>query len=86
MGSIVKLIDEALGIRGPEDLLVLVLIGVGCAISIVAWFMYFMEVGSLVWLTLLGFEVIALLLCAASAYVVLIVLPNAEIPEKPKES
>ena len=76
--SIGEIIDEALGIKGPEDLLKMVLAGVGCAIVIVAMFMSTMDAFSLPWFTLAGFEVIALLLCAASGYVVLIVLPAQE--------
>ena len=81
--SIGDLIDEAIGIRGPEDLLKLVLGGVSGALLIVAFFMSRMETFSGVWWSLMGFELIALLLCASTVYVVLIVLPTmTEDPSK----
>ena len=78
--SIGELIDEALGISGPEDLLKLVLIGVSIAILVVAYFMSTMETFSTAWWSLLGFEGIAVLLCMSCLYVVLIVLPS--MPDK----
>jgi len=82
--SIGDLIDEAVGINGPEDLLKLVLIGVSIAILVVAYFMSTMETFSVAWLSLLGFEGIAVLLCASCLYVVLIVLPT--MPDKGEET
>lgn len=82
--SIGDLIDEAVGINGPEDLLKLVLIGVSIAILVVAYFMSTMETFSMAWWSLLGFEGIAVLLCASCLYVVLIVLPT--MPDKREET
>ena len=76
--TIAEIIDEALGIRGPEDLLKLVLMGVGIVVVVVAWFMTTMEVFSLVWWSLLGFELIAGLLCVSCLYVVMIILPSMQ--------
>jgi hypothetical protein len=78
--TLAEIIDETLGIRGPEDLLKLVLSGVGIVIAVVAWFMTTMETFSLVWWCLMGFEVIASLLCVSCFYVVLILLPSMQEP------
>lgn len=74
--TIAELIDEALGIKGPEDLLKLVLLGVSVVILVVGYFMSTMVTFSTVWWSLLGFECIAVLLCASCLYVVMIVLPS----------
>lgn len=79
-------IDEALGIRGPEDLLKMVLAGVCGAILIVAWFMSRMERWSMNWWSLFGFQVIAVLLCGTVVYVVQIVLPGITNPPEAKFS
>jgi phosphoglycerol transferase MdoB-like AlkP superfamily enzyme len=79
--SIGDLIDEAVGINGPEDLLKLVLIGVTIAIAVVAWFMSRMEPYSSEWWSLFGFECVAALLMISSIYVVWIVLPSVQSNE-----
>jgi hypothetical protein len=78
--TLAEIIDEAFGIRGPEDLLKLVLIGVGIAVAVVAWFMTTVEIFSLVWWSLLGFEILAGLLCVSCLYVVMILLPSMTQP------
>ena len=78
--SIGDIIDEAIGIKGPEDLLKLVIIGVFFVILLVAFFMSKMEKYSTNWWSLLGFECIAVLLCASTVYVVMIVLPSIQKP------
>ena len=82
--NIGDIIDEALGITGPEDLLKLVLTGVSIVILVVAYFMSTMEAFSATWWSLFGFECIAVLLCGSCVYVVLIVLPS--MPDKRDES
>ncbi len=74
--SIGDIIDEAVGIRGPEDLLKLVLIGVSIAILVVGWFMSRMQKYTIEWWSLFGFECVAMLLMLSTSYVVLIVLPS----------
>lgn len=76
--TIAEIIDETLGIKGPEDLLKLVLAGVGIVILVVAWFMTTMETFSLTWWSLFGFEIIAFLLCVSCLYVVVILLPSMQ--------
>ena len=83
--SIGDIIDEAVGIRGPEDLLKLVLIGVSIAILVVGWFMSRMAPYSSEWWSLFGFQCIAALLISSTVYVVLVVLPSMKI-EDPKIS
>ena len=78
--TLAEIIDDALGIRGPEDLLKLVLAGVGIVILVVGWFMTTMETFSLVWWSLFGFELIAVLLCVSCLYVVMILLPSMSQP------
>lgn len=79
--SIGEIIDEALGIKGPEDLLKLVLIGVGIAVLVVGLFIARTPKYSIEWWSLVGFEVLAGLLCASTIYVVHIVLPSLENPK-----
>ncbi len=74
--SIGDLIDEALGIKGPEDLLRLVLVGVGIAVLVVFFFIARSEKYSIEWWSLVGFEILAGLLCATTVYVVHILLPS----------
>jgi hypothetical protein len=83
--TLAQLIDEALGIKGPEDLLKMVLAGVGIVILVVGWFMTTMDAFSISWWSLFGFEVIAVLLCASCLYVVTIVLPSMVEPDKKEE-
>lgn len=75
-------IDEALGIKGPQDLLKLVLIGVGIAMLVVGFFISKMKTGSLEWWSLIGFEIIAGLLCISTVYVVHVVLPELKNDKK----
>jgi hypothetical protein len=82
--TIAEIIDETLGIKGPEDLLKCVLAGVGIVIVVVAWFMTTMEIFSLTWWSLFGFEIIAFLLCISCLYVVVILLPSMQ--EEPAKS
>ena len=82
--TIAEIIDEALGIKGPEDLLKLVLLGVSVVIFVVGYFMTNMETFSTTWWSLLGFECIAVLLCASCLYVVTFVLPS--MTEEPRSS
>ena len=79
--SLAEIIDESLGIRGPEDLIRLVLLGVGIAILTVGWFMTKLQIFSTEWNALAGFQIIATLLCVTSIYVVYVL-----IPQYPKES
>ena len=74
--SIAELIDETLGIRGPQDLLNLVLGGVSIVFVLVGILMSTMDTFSFSWWSLLGFECIALLLSGSCIYVVHIVLPS----------
>ena len=74
--SIGDIIDEAVGIRGPEDLLKLVLVGVSIAILVVGWFMSRMQKYTSEWWSLFGFECVAILLMLSTSYVVLLVLPT----------
>ena len=74
--SIGDIIDEAVGIRGPEDLLKLVLVGVSFAILVVGWFMSRMQKYTTEWWSLFGFECVAVLLMLSTSYVVLLVLPT----------
>ena len=83
--TLAQVIDEALGIKGPEDLLKMVLAGVGIVILVVGWFMTTMDTFSVLWWSLFGFEVIAVLLCASCLYVVTIVLPSMVEPDKKEE-
>ena len=83
--TLAEIIDEVLGIKGPEDLLKLVLIGVGIVVAVVAWFMTTMEMFSLVWWSLFGFEILAGLLCVTCLYVVMILLPSMTEPPKSSE-
>lgn len=76
------MIDEALGIKGPQDLLNLVLSGVSVVFVIVGLFMSTMQTFSLSWWSLFGFECIALLLCGACLYVVQIALPQVQEEKK----
>jgi len=79
--SIGDLIDEAVGITGPDDLLKLVLMGVSIVIMVVAWFMSRMQPYSSEWWSLFGFECVATLLMISSIYVVWIVLPGLQYNE-----
>jgi len=76
--SIGDIIDEAVGIKGPEDLLKMVLVGVSIAILVVWWFMSRMQKYTTEWWSLFGFECVALLLMLSTTYVVLIVLPSVQ--------
>jgi hypothetical protein len=76
--SIGDIIDEAVGIRGPEDLLKMVLVGVSIAILVVWWFMSRMQKYTTEWWSLFGFECVATLLMLSTTYVVLIVLPSVQ--------
>ena len=78
--TLAEIIDEAIGINGPEDLLKLVLGGVSILILVVAYFMSTMETFSSSWWSLMGFEAIAVLLCLSCLYVVALVLPS--MPDK----
>ncbi len=74
--SIGDIIDEAVGITGPEDLLKLVLVGVSIAILLVGLFMSRMQKYTTEWWSLFGFECVAVLLMLSTSYVVLLVLPT----------
>ena len=80
------IIDEAVGIKGPEDLLKLVLMGVSVAILVVGWFMSRMQKYTTEWWSLFGFECVAALLMLSTSYVVLIVLPAIKQQEEPQIS
>jgi phosphoglycerol transferase MdoB-like AlkP superfamily enzyme len=76
--SIGDIIDEAVGIRGPEDLLKMVLFGVSIAILVVWWFMSRMQKYTTEWWSLFGFECVAILLMLSTSYVVILVLPTVQ--------
>jgi hypothetical protein len=80
--SIGDLIDDALGIKGPEDLLKLVLIGVSIAALVVGYFISISKPYSLEWWSLVGFEILAGLLCASTVYVVHVLLPSVDIKKE----
>jgi hypothetical protein len=83
--SIGDFIDEALGIKGPEDLLNLVLAGVSIVFVVVGLFMSTMETFSLTWWSLFGFECMAVLLCASCLYVVHVALPSVAVENRKEE-